>query len=164
MNWYALNTKPHCEFKAIDYYSKLGIESYVPSIKNHNSKGKLSGSKPAISGYIFLALLELDYDLINLNPYTKSLVRRFGKPAIIKEEEVHIMQQCLGERSFEISKDGNFEINNFMPGKSVSIETGILKGNKGLIIEVRNGCLFIFLDALQAYVNLSIKNQKVLTY
>ena len=51
---------------------------------------------PAISGYVFFELAKIDFDLININPFTKNIVRDIdGKPAIIKEKEIATLKIIL---------------------------------------------------------------------
>ena len=72
MNWYAVRTKTKKELLAKDYYSTLGVEAYVPTYTTKRiwsdriKKIKVS----AIPGYLFFKLNSIDFDLVNLNPYT----------------------------------------------------------------------------------------------
>ena len=163
MNWYAVHTRPHCEFKAQAYYSGLGLDSYVPSVpkKGLARARKPSDRKPVVSGYVFVAMDTLDFEQINLNPHTKSIVRRFGKPAVIQEAEIQLMQQYLGERKYALSSQGNLLAMDFTPGQSVFIQSGVLQGKTGSVIEVRNGNLYLFLEALQIQVVVSLEHQEV---
>ena len=98
MNWYAVRTKTKKEILAKDYYSTLGIETYVPTYTTKRvwpdriKKIKVS----AIPGYLFFKLKKIDFDLINLNPYTKSVVRTSsGKPAVIPQNEIDCLKKYL---------------------------------------------------------------------
>ena len=98
MNWYAVRTKTKKELRAKDYYSTLGIESYVPTYTTKRvwsdriKKIKVS----AVPGYLFFKLKKIDFDLVNLNPYTTNVVRTSsGKPAIIPPNEIECLKKYL---------------------------------------------------------------------
>jgi len=98
MNWYAVRTKTKKELLAKDYYSTLGIEAYVPAYTTKRvwsdriKKIKVS----AIPGYLFFKLDKIDFDLLNLNPYTTNIVRTSsGKPAVIPNNEIECLKKYL---------------------------------------------------------------------
>ena len=98
MNWYAVRTKTKKELLAKDYYSTLGVEAYVPTYTTKRvwsdriKKIKVS----AIPGYLFFKLNKIDFDLVNLNPYTTNVVRTSsGKPAVIPPNEIECLQKYL---------------------------------------------------------------------
>ena len=98
MNWYAVRTKTKKELLAKDYYSTLGVEAYVPTYTTKRvwsdriKKIKVS----AIPGYLFFKLNKMDFDLVNLNPYTTNVVRTSsGKPAVIPPNEIECLQKYL---------------------------------------------------------------------
>jgi len=98
MNWYAVKTKTKKELLAKDYYSAIGVETYVPTYTTKRvwsdriKKIKVS----AIPGYLFFKLNKIDFDLVNLNPYTTNIVRTSsGKPAVIPPNEIECLKKYL---------------------------------------------------------------------
>ena len=98
MNWYAVKTKTKRELLAKDYYSAIGIEAYAPTYTTKRvwsdriKKIKVS----AIPGYLFFKLNKVDFDLVNLNPYTTNVVRTSsGKPAVIPPNEIDCLKKYL---------------------------------------------------------------------
>jgi len=98
MNWYAVKTKTKKELLAKDYYSAIGIEAYAPTYTTKRvwsdriKKIKVS----AIPGYLFFKLNKIDFDLVNLNPYTTNVVRTSsGKPAVIPPNEIDCLKKYL---------------------------------------------------------------------
>ncbi len=101
MSWFAAKTKQKGEFKALNYFISIGINSYVPSYitKRVWSDRIKKVTVPAISGYVFFELTKIDYGLINLNPFTKNIVRGIdGRPAIIKKNEITALKDYLMEK------------------------------------------------------------------
>ena len=98
MNWYAVRTKSKKEMLARNYYSALGVEAYVPTYTTKRAwSDRIKKTKVfAIPGYLFFKLKEIDFDLINLNPYTTNVVRTSsGKPAVIPQNEIDCLRKYL---------------------------------------------------------------------
>ena len=98
MNWYAVRTKTKKEILAKDYYTAIGVEAYTPTYTTKRiwsdriKKIKVS----AIPGYLFFKLKKIDFDIVNLNPYTTNVVRTSsGKPAVIPPNEIECLQKYL---------------------------------------------------------------------
>jgi hypothetical protein len=55
MSWFAAKTKPKGEFKAMNFFNSVGINSYVPSYQTKKvwSDRIKKVVVPAISGYVF---------------------------------------------------------------------------------------------------------------
>ena len=98
MNWHAVRTKTKKEMLAKDYYSVIGIEAYAPA---HTTKRVWSDrikkiKVSAIPRYLFFKLNKIDFDLVNLNPYTTNVVRTSsGKPAVIPPNEIECLKKHL---------------------------------------------------------------------
>ena len=98
MNWYAVKTKTKKELLAKDYYSAIGVETYVPTYTTKRVwSGRIKKIKvSAIPGYLFFKLNKIDFDLVNLNPYTTNIVRTSsGKPAVIPPNEIECLKKYL---------------------------------------------------------------------
>tara|TARA_B100000242_G_C43054446_1_gene493111 strand:+ start:6606 stop:7091 length:486 start_codon:yes stop_codon:yes gene_type:complete len=98
MNWYAVRTKSKKEMLARNYYSALGVEAYVPTYTTKRAwSDRIKKTKvSAIPGYLFFKLKEIDFDLINLNPYTTNVVRTSsGRPAVIPQNEIDCLRKYL---------------------------------------------------------------------
>ena len=90
MCWFAAYTKPRGEFKALDYFTKCKINSYVPKyVELRQWSDRIKKTRiPAISGYVFFELKSLNYDILNSNPFTRNIVKSLGNPVKIKDEEI----------------------------------------------------------------------------
>ena len=98
MSWFAAKTKFKGEFKALDFFKSIGVKSYVPYYKTKRvwSDRIKKVTVPAISGYVFFYLPKINYDIVNINPFTKNIVKGLdGFPAIITENEINTLKKYL---------------------------------------------------------------------
>ena len=129
MSWFAAKTKHRGEFKAMNFFNSLGVNSYVPSYKTKRlwSDRIKRVTVPAISGYVFFELPKIDFALINLNPFTKNIVRDIGGvPAIIKDKEIAVLKDCFNNEL----RDTNV---NLFRGQKIKINSGPFMFKKGSI-------------------------------
>ncbi len=59
LNWYALNSKPHCERIVLDALAARGIEGYLPLWQPARAGRRGSGERPFFPSYLF-AHVDLD--------------------------------------------------------------------------------------------------------
>ena len=155
MSWFAAKTKQKGEFKALDFFNSIGINSYVPSYitKRVWSDRIKKVTMPAITGYVFFELNKIDYSLININPFTKNIVRGMdGRPAIIKKNEITALKDYF---------DGKFipcEI-NLVKGQKVKINKGPFMFNKGTINKISCNKVVINIDSIN--INLILSKSSV---
>ena len=145
MKWFAIKTKAKNEFKARDFFSSFDIESYVPFFKTKRvwSDRIKKINMPAMPGYAFFKLNKLDYNLINLNPYTKSVVRDTnGMPAVITENEISILKSHIN------GDGGNDGFFNYNIGEKVKIISGPMIYKSGVIEKINNKTVTITLKSL----------------
>ena len=149
MKWFAIKTKAKNEFKARDFFSSFDIESYVPFFKTKRvwSDRIKKINSPAMPGYAFFKLNKLDYNLINLNPYTKSVVKDTnGMPAVITENEISVLKNYLnGVRS-------NDKFFNYDVGEKVKIISGPMIYKNGVVEKINNKTVTITLKSLNIKV------------
>jgi transcription antitermination factor NusG len=105
---------------------------------------------PAISGYVFFKLDNLDYSFINLNPFIRNVVRRFGKAVEIDGSEIETMKDCLKHYTEGFS---------FGTGDTVKVLSGVLKNKKGLVDGVENNFVILLINSIK--VKLSLNATKV---
>ena len=158
MKWFAIKTKVKNEFKARDFFSSFDIESYVPFFKTKRvwSDRIKKINTPAMPGYAFFKLNKLDYNLINLNPYTKSIVRGInGLPAVITENEISVLKSYLNGTADD---DDFFNCNI---GEKVKIISGPMIYKSGVVEKINNKTVTIILKSLN--VKVIIKKSDLVT-
>ena len=144
MCWFAAKTKSKAEFKALEFFNSIGINSYVPSFKTKRiwSDRIKNVIVPAINGYVFFELNKLDYNVLNINPFTKNIVRNVsGKPAIIKDSEIKMLRDHLNGVQVK-------SVDNFEAGQKVKIQSGPFIFKKGIINKVSYNKVIITLKSI----------------
>ena len=152
MCWFAAYTKSRSEFKALDHFAKCGVNAYVPEyteMRQWSDRIKKART-PAISRYVFFELPKINYDLINLNPFTKNVVKAFGSPIKIKDKEILLLKEALK----------NYTVDNcFKFGDSVKIENGPFKNKTGKVERVYENQIILLLNTIK--IKLSLSSSKV---
>ena len=155
MSWFAAKTKPKGEFKAMDFFNSVGINSYVPSYQTKKAWSDRIKKivVPAISGYVFFELVKINFELINLNPYTKCVVRGIdGAPAIIKENEIAILKEHLSDKTV-------CNENNFHEGQNIKVCSGPFVFKKGVVNKVGDNKIIINIESIN--INVILKKSSV---
>jgi len=155
MSWFAAKTKSKGEFKAMNFFNSIGIDSYVPSYQTKRiwSDRIKKITVPAISGYVFFELVKINFELINLNPYTRCVVRGIdGNPAVIKENEIATLKKHInGEpTSTEIS---------FYEGQNIKVCSGPFMLKKGIVNRVSDSKVIINIESIN--INLILNKSSV---
>ena len=155
MGWFAAKTKQKGEFKALDFFNSIGINSYVPSYitKRVWSDRIKKVTVPAITGYVFFELNKIDFKLINLNPFTKNIVRDIdGMPAIIKNEEITTLKDYFNGKLITCDV-------NLVKGQKVKINTGPFMFKKGTVNKI--GCNKVIINIDSININLILSKSSV---
>jgi len=155
MSWFAAKTKQKGEFKALNYFISMGINCYVPSYvtKRVWSDRIKKVTVPAISGYVFFELTKIDFGLINLNPFTKNIVRDInGLPAIIKNEEITSLKDYFDGKI--IDRDVNL-----IKGQRVKINKGPFIFKKGTVNKISYNKVIISIESIN--INLVLNKSSV---
>tara|TARA_B100001175_G_scaffold272008_1_gene244948 strand:- start:26 stop:502 length:477 start_codon:yes stop_codon:yes gene_type:complete len=155
MCWFAAKTKRRAEFKAHEFFNSTGVNSYVPSFKTRKiwSDRVKNVIVPAISGYVFFELDKMNFNILNMNPFTKNIVRDYsGKPAIIKDSEIKILKDQLN--GVNISSVDSFEA-----GQKIRIQSGPFISKNGIINKISYNKVIITLESIN--LNLVLNRSSV---
>ena len=155
MSWFAAKTKFKGEFKALDFFKSIGVKSYVPSYKTKRvwSDRIKKVTVPAISGYIFFELSKINYDLVNINPFTKNIVKGLnGLPAIITEREINTLKKHL--QGGDLMCGGNL-----FEGQKIRICSGPFIYKKGTINKI--GCNKVVINIEAINISLILNKSSV---
>jgi transcription antitermination factor NusG len=132
--WYAVYTRPRNEKKAYSELDAIGIETFLPLIKNLKqwSDRKKWVEEPLFRSYLFVHITRQDYYKV-LNTY--GIVRYItfeGKAVVVPPRQILAIRQYVNAE--DIIGEGDFV---FEPGDQVEIYLGPLKGLTGQLIKVQ---------------------------
>ena len=155
MSWFVAKTRFKGEFKALDFFKSIGVKSYVPSYKTKRvwSDRIKKVTVPAISGYVFFELSKINYDLVNINPFTKNIVMGLnGLPAIITEKEISTLKKHL--RGGDLMCSGNL-----FEGQKIKIGSGPFIYKKGTVTKI--GCNKVIINIEAINISLVLNKSSV---
>ena len=155
MSWFAAKTKFKGEFKALDFFKSIGVKSYVPSYKTRRiwSDRIKKVTVPAISGYVFFHLPKINYEIVNINPFTKNIVKGLdGLPAIITEKEIDTLKKYLKGEDLMYGA-------NLYEGQNIKIGSGPFIYKKGTINKI--GCSKVVINIEAMNISLILNKSSV---
>ena len=144
MSWFAAKTRRHGEFRALSFFNSIGVNAYVPSYqtKRYWSDRIKKVTVPAMTGYVFFELSKINFELVNLNPFTKNIIRDFdGRPAIIKEKEIATLKRYLNGDPINTSVD-------FYQGQKIKVSSGPFMYKKGIISKINCSKVIINIESI----------------
>ena len=132
MKWFVLYTKSHHEIKVAKALEKIGIKSYCPvfnKLKQYSDRKK-KVSQPLLRSYVLVKIEDNDRNKVFGVPGVIRYVFWLGKPAIVREQEIELMQNNLLGIYDEIS------ITNIKKGSNFTIPSGPFEGQEGKVINL----------------------------
>ena len=152
--WYVVYTTPRGEKKASQRLEERGIQTYLPlreTIRQWSDRKK-KVTLPLFTSYLFVKVdLVFDkYSVLETNGVV-AFVKYLGNEAIVREEEIDAIKYMLKNYT-EIethsiqtgSRDSN--LLNLQPGQKVNIQGGSLKGQSGIVRNLKNNTLILELE------------------
>lgn len=137
MNWFAVYTNPRAEKKAYAELISKGIDAYLPLLKTLKqwSDRKKWVEEPLFRSYIFINIPQSSYyDVLN-TPGIVRYVTFEGKAVPIPPRQIDAIRYFLAEElnAGELPATGK----EFIPGDSVEITRGPLRGLSGQLVDVQ---------------------------
>lgn len=144
MKWLVLYTKPHFELKVVQQLATLGVSAYCPTYKliKQYSDRKKKVEKPLLRSYVFVKLEEKDRGCVFAVPGVVRYLFWLGKPAVVREEEIALMQNNL---------NGVFDsivIEKLEIGAAYTIPQGPFKGQEGKVVSLAKNNIKLELPSL----------------
>ena len=129
-NWYIVNTKPHSEFKVINYLNTKNIIIFMPKLLVSISHARQSKKviRPLFPSYFFVYInIEQSYRLVKSTIGVKGILSNGYKPSCVKHD---IMRNLFNNTDANgILKKP--KANEFKIGQKIEINDGIFKGKIG---------------------------------
>lgn len=152
-NWRAVYTKPRSEKRVADELYEMGIEVYCPlvvTVKQWSDRKK-KVKEPLFRSYVFVNTEEGDirdvYHCTNVVGYVNWL----GKPAVIRDKEIHAIKDFLSEISLSETKSLEFE-----KLQKVKIHNGPLSGKEGKFLYKKGNKVVLELESMGLVVKAEI--------
>ena len=145
-----LYTKPHYEIKVANALEAMGIRSYCPVFKQvrQYSDRKKKVEKPLLRSYVMLKIENKDRNQVFGVPGVVRYVFWSGKPAIVRESEIELMEKNLAGIYDGIS------ITSIKKGANYTIPLGPFKGYEGKVVNLFKNKIKLELPSLGILVTL----------
>ncbi len=138
-HWFALYTRPRCEFKAQIEIEAVGVETYLPSTIQVRqwSDRKKKVKQPLLIGYIFIKGTERErLNALEVQSIVRCVTDR-GRAAKIPDFQMENL------RNF-IQGDKRYTVQDSIPkGTSILIKSGPFQGVTGVLIDDSDGKSFV---------------------
>lgn len=136
--WFAVYTKPRSEKKLKDALEKLRIQTFLPLLKQKrkwSDRWKII-DLPLFPSYLFVKITFSSESLkILKEPNSVNIVHFSGKPAVVEEEDIELMQTFLRDYPDRIKLE---EMERLKPGNTVKIKNGPFAGRTAIIDKIKN--------------------------
>ncbi len=160
-NWFAIQAKPSREEIAASYVSMLGVEVFLPKIKqfpvrqgNHEA-----ALKPLFPNYLFARFCPADYlHLVRYARGVRCVVSAGDLPLPMDERDIDLIRD-------RITADGTLEMNleQVRPGQKVAVQAGPFKGIRGIFERKINDRekVSLLLDSVHHHAHVLIEQRYV---
>ena len=144
-HWYVVYTKPRWEKKISKFLDEKGIKNYCPLKKVYRqwSDRKKIILEPLFKGYVFVNIPEEDKWELKKIEGILNYVYWLGKPAMVRQEEIEIIQKFLNDFEEVEVVEKNLCLND-----KVLINQGILMNHNGIVIELMGNKAKVIIESL----------------
>lgn len=156
--WFVIYTKARCEKKVAEGLKERGIEVFCPMLKTRRrwSDRYKWTEEPLLRSYCFVKLEDRDRHVVfGVNHVVRYLFWQ-GKPAIVRDEEISVLQQLLNDHDHD-----NFHIRPLEVNDRIRVKGGPLDFLEGEIKEKRGHKLQVYMEALQLVVCINTETSRV---
>lgn len=154
-HWLAFYVKSRHEKRVTERLQNVGIEVFCPltTIKVRWGDRWKKVQKPLINGYIFARVTETGRREVLQDPAIYRTVFWNGRPALIRNEEIEVMQLFLREGE-------NVKMDSFHPGERVKVTGGGnvlgIAGMEGVVVMVKGSRVLLRIKSLQAQLSMTV--------
>ena len=143
--WYAVYTRPRWEKKVYALFQEQGITAYCPlnKVRKKWSDRYKIVHEPLFKSYVFVQVEENEMTKVRMVSGVVNFVYWNGKPAVIKEGEIHTIRRFLNEYEHVEA-----EPVHFAPNQRVKIMSGVLMDKEGVVIHSDKNKVQIILESL----------------
>lgn len=157
-NWYAVSTRPRCEKKVAENFTKKNIESYCPLnrvIRKWSDRRKVV-FEPLFTTYVFVKATASEIATLRQTDGVVSLVYWMNKPAVIPDREIEAIRVFLQEHYNVTLQKTSININD-----RVRVTGGPLIAHEGQIMSVKTRTVKVSLPSLGYMMNAEVATADV---
>ena len=157
-HWYAVYTKPRWEKKVASTLQEQAITCYCPLnkvIRQWSDRRKVV-LEPLFRSYVFVQIGEKEQVLVKQVDGVVSFVKWLGKPAIIKDEEIAIIQRFLNEHTNIQIEKTQVHLHD-----TVRIINGPLMEQVGNVVMIKNSRIKVLLPSLGYIMSAEVESTDV---
>lgn len=156
--WYAVYTKPKWEKKVSELLSRKQITNYCPVnrvLKQWHDRKKWV-DEPMFTSYVFVQVAPEEQAEVRKTSGVLNYVYWLGKPAVIREDEIQVIQEFLGAH-----QNVQLEKTRIRVEDRVKIVSGPLYQQEGTVVAVQNKTIKVILPTLGYAMVATIEKQNV---
>lgn len=160
MKWYAIYTRPRWEKKVNHLLLQKGVESYCPlnKVRRKWSDRIKIIEEPLFKSYVFVKVAESDRTEIRMTDGVINFVYWNGKPAVIRDREIHAIKLFLCEyENVSVIKT------ELKPNDRVRVLSGPMMDKEGKILEIKNKLARVAIESLGYTLVADIDKGKLIT-
>ena len=148
--WFVLHTKPRQEMKVADRLNNVNFMAYCPtfSVVKQYSDRKKRIRKPLLPSYVMVHVDDKERVKVFSIPGIVNYVFWLGKPAVVRDKEIILLQNYLNKDYKNISTQP-LKIGDIYP-----IKSGPFLGEKGKVLEIKPSKVKLELPSLGVLVTL----------
>ncbi|NNV56576.1 UpxY family transcription antiterminator [Limnovirga soli] len=145
--WFAVYTKPRWEKKINAILQSKGIESWCPlhKIVRQWSDRKKIIEDTLFKSYVFVNVNEEERIQVLQTNGVLNFVFYLGKPAVIKDDEIHLIKSYLQEKDATIT---THSWDSLAPDIKVKIQHGVFMDNTGTVLRTSRKKVYVRLESL----------------
>lgn len=156
--WYAVYTKVRWEKKVSELLAKKKIESYCPlnKVTRQWADRKKIIAEPLFTSYVFVKVSAAEHTQLLKTDGIISFVYWLGKPAVIRDAEIDMIQNFLKDYPAITLEKTNVNINDM-----VRVISGPLMSQEGHVIAVKSKTVKIMLPSLGYIMSAEVENANI---
>ena len=151
--WHVAYTKPRVEKKVFNLLSDLGFQCYFPlsRVRRKWSDRFKWVEVPVFRSYIFVRIPREKMSAALRIPGMLTFLFMVGKPAVVRDEEIELIKKFLRDHPGATARPVAAEkskASTLVPGNIVQINAGLLMGQEGKVLSVRNKEVKVLIQSL----------------
>ena len=157
--WYVLHTKPRNEKKVAQHLSEAGYNVYCPlqKVRRQWSDRTKVLEEPLFKSYIFIQTQNHKRDEV----FTYAGIVRYlfwlGRPAIVREEEIAVIQKWLGNYDHK-----DLQMEEIVPGSHLRITSGQFMNQEAILLDQKRNRALVQIKDLGLQLSLDLRNNALL--